>query len=573
MRYKKLIDPQTQQPYLEVDLCDTQLLRNPLLNKGMAFTRKERETFNLLALLPPAESSLHEQCLRSYETFRNKTNDLQRYVYLRDLQDSNETLFYALLSSHIEEMLPIVYTPTVGEGCQQFSHIYRHPRGLYLAYPYADQLDAILASPRFDLVKAIVVSDGERILGLGDQGAGGMGIPIGKLSLYTACAGLHPAETLPILLDTGTNNSVLLSDPLYIGWRHERIRGEEYDTFIDRFVTAIKKRFPQVLLQWEDFAKQNANRILDRYKNELCTFNDDVQGTAAVAAGTLLSALHLTRVPLGDQRIVIFGAGSAGCGIASLLVSIMVESGVEKKKAYESIYLIDSKGLLVEGATHILPFQAPFLQAKQKVAHWKRSHLNSLGLLDVVTHVKPTVLLGVSGQGQAFTEEIVKTMAAGVERPIIFPLSNPTDKSEATPHDLLAWTNDKAIVSAGSPFANVLRKGQSMRVDQTNNCYIFPGMGLGIVACAATRVTEKMFMLAAQVLAAHSPARLDPEANLLPSLPQVREVSRHVAIAVAKEAITQGLSPLSNTDNIEALIDQHIWTPEYWPYKKPLRSN
>lgn len=565
MHYKKLIDPKTKKPYFETTLRDYQLLRSPMLNKGMAFSNTERETFNLLGLLPPTESTLHEQCLRSYETFRNKANNLQRYVYLRDLQDSNETLFYALLTQHIEEMLPIVYTPTVGEGCQQFSHIYRHARGVYLAYPYKDQLDKILANPRFDYAKAIVVSDGERILGLGDQGAGGMGIPIGKLSLYTACAGLHPAETLPILLDTGTNNQDLLDDPLYIGWRHERVRGQEYDDFIDKFVQAVKKRFPQILLQWEDFAKQNASRILERYRNQLCTFNDDIQGTAAVAVGTILAALHVTKKTLQEQRIVIFGAGSAGCGIASLLASAMQNEGMTSEQAHSAIYLIDRSGLLLEGA-NVLPFQTPFLQARAPIANWTLIQPNAVSLLDVIRNVKPTILLGVSGQGQAFTEEMVRAMAEGVERPIIFPLSNPTNKSEATPHELMAWTQDKAIVSTGTAFGNILRNGVSFRVDQTNNCYIFPGMGLGLVAAQATRVTDEMFMIAAKVLADCSPAKLDPNANLLPSLPEVRNVSRRVAIAIAQEAIKQGLSPLSPKENIEALIDSTIWTPEYWPY-------
>jgi len=567
MHFKKLKDPQTQKPVIEVNISDYQLLRSPLLNKGMAFSHAERETFNLLGLLPPAESTLHEQCLRSYETFHSKANDLQRYVYLRDLQDSNETLFYALLNKHLEEMLPIVYTPTVGAGCQQFSHIYRHARGLYLAYPYLNELDRILANPRFDYVKAIVVSDGERILGLGDQGAGGMGIPIGKLSLYTACAGIFPAYTLPVLLDTGTNNQALLEDPLYIGWRHTRVRGQDYDDFIDKFVHAVKKRFPHVLLQWEDFAKQNANRILDHYRDTLCTFNDDIQGTAAVAVGTILAALHVTQKSLGEQRIVIVGAGSAGCGIGSLIVTAMKEAGVSEKDAYGAIYLIDRKGLLMEGA-EVLPFQQPFLQARSKIAHWPLENPTAVTLMEVIQQVKPTILLGVSGQGQAFTENLVSAMAAHVERPIIFPLSNPTSSAEATPHDLMRWTNDKAIVSTGSPFSEVMREGVPFRVDQTNNSYIFPGLGLGLIVAQATRVTDNMFMLAAKALAACSPARLNPKANLLPPLTQVREISKRVALAVCKEAVAQGLSSLPPHTDFEALIQDEMWTPDYFPYKK-----
>lgn len=567
MHFKQLKDPKTQENYLEVNLSDYRLLRSSLLNKGMAFPRGERETFNLLGLLPPAEITLEEQCARSYEAFHSKANNLQRYIYLRDLQDSNETLFYALLCKHLEEMMPIVYTPTVGEGCQQYSHIYRQPRGLYLAYPYLDHLDDILANPRFDYVKAIVVSDGERILGLGDQGAGGMGIPIGKLSLYTACAGIHPSQTLPILLDTGTNNQELLNDPLYIGWRHERIRGDDYDHFVEQFVRAVQRRFPNVLLQWEDFAKQNASRILETYRDQLCTFNDDIQGTAAVAVGTILAAIHVTKVPLTEQRVVIVGAGSAGGGIGSLIVSAMHAAGLSEEKARQAVFLLDRKGVLMEGAA-ALPFQVPFLKPKRMIEKWQLANPDSMTLLEVIKNVKPTILIGVSGQAQAFTQEVVETMASFVERPIIFPLSNPTSNSEATPHDLLAWTQDRAIVSTGSPFGDVLRHGNAFRVDQTNNCYIFPGIGLGLVAAKATRVTDNMFMIAAKVLADCSPAKIDPNANLLPPLNQVRDVSYKVAIAVAKEARAAGLSGLSDADDIESLVKETMWAPEYYPYRK-----
>src|SRR3989338_5468196 len=411
MYYQKKTDAQGN-AYLEVAVSEFSLVGNPVLNKGMGFTEEERAAFDLYGLVPPRLATLEEQSNRSYEAFSNKKSDLEKYLYLRDLQDSNETLFYHLLLTNVEEMMPIVYTPTVGLGCQRFSHIYRRPRGLFLAYPYRQHLEKVLANPRFNTVKTIVVTDGERILGLGDQGAGGMGIPIGKLSLYTACAGIHPAQTLPILLDTGTNNEELRTDPLYIGWRHERIRGEDYDNFIECFVNSVKKRYPHVLLQWEDFAKQNANRILERYKDELCTFNDDIQGTAAIAVGTILAALHITKIPLSQQRIVIFGAGGAGCGIAKLFVSTLIAQGIKGEEAYRSVYLIDRSGLMMEGVPHALPFQIPFLKPRAMIENWKLKDPSKISLLDTILNAKPSILLGVSGQGGVFTEEIIKAMAA-----------------------------------------------------------------------------------------------------------------------------------------------------------------
>jgi malate dehydrogenase (oxaloacetate-decarboxylating) len=555
-------------PYLQIALSDYALMTNPLLNKGMSFTMEEREAFGLLGLLPPHVSDIETQRERSYLAFKNKSSDLDKYSYLRDLQDSNETLFYNLIIKHIEELMPYVYTPYVGLGCQRFSHVYRRPRGIFIAYPYRHQIDKILANPRYDNVKAIVVSDGERILGLGDQGAGGMGIPIGKLSLYTACAGIYPASTLPILLDSGTNNRELRDDPLYIGWRNERIRGKEYDNFIDTFVQAIKKRFPHVLLQWEDFAQQNANPILERYRDDLCTFNDDIQGTAAIAAGTLFAAIQVTGTRLRDQRIVVAGAGSAGCGISSLLKKAMMDDGLSEAEARSRFFLIDKQGLLLEDTPGLQAFQLPFTQSGNVVANWKCDSNNSITLKDTVSNVHPTLLIGVSGQPAIFTEEIVRAMAARVERPIIFPLSNPTSRCEAFPEDLLRWTDDRAIIGTGSPFPNIDRNGKSHRIDQTNNCYIFPGMGLGLIAVGAKRITENMFMAAAKAVAETSPARLDKNANLLAPLAEIRSVSLKVAIAVAKEAISAGLAEAAPTDDLEMHIRNYMWVPEYLPYRK-----
>lgn len=565
--YKKT--DQNNQDYLEVSLEGYALINNPLLNKGMGFSEKERRDFNLEGLIPPRIASLDEQVDRSYEAFLSKDKDIEKYIYLRDLQNSNEILFYQLLTSHMTEMLPIVYTPVVGEGCQRFSQIYRRPRGLFISYPDMHRIDHILANPVFDQVRAIVVSDGERILGLGDQGAGGMGIPIGKLALYTACAGVHPAATLPILLDVGTNNKELLDNPLYIGWKHERIRGQEYDAFVDAFVTAVKKRFPKVLLQWEDFAQQNANPILQRYRDQLLTFNDDIQGTAAIATGTLLAALQVTKASLKDHRIAVLGGGSAGCGISSLLVEAMMLEGLTETEALSRFYLIDRNGLLTEGTPGLMPFQEKFCQSKTNVIHWNCADSNHITLMDVVKNAHPTVLIGVSGQAGAFSEAIVREMASHVKIPVIFPLSNPTSCSEAIPEDLIAWTDNRAVIGTGSPFPPVMRNGVSTRVDQTNNAYIFPGMGLGLIAIEATRVTDKMFMVAAKALAACSPNLQDPSANLLPPLDTIREISFKVALAVAKEAVTEGLAPFKSDEQIEKMVQDQLWEPIYLPYQKP----
>jgi malate dehydrogenase (oxaloacetate-decarboxylating) len=540
-----------------------ELLTNPLLNKGTAFTEKERDLFGLHGLLPPSIGNLEDQIERRLAVLRDFETDIERYAFLRDLQDTNETLFFALVSRNIEEFLPIVYTPVVGQGCEMFSRLYRKPRGLFLSYPNRHRIREILASERFDGVRAIVVTDGDRILGLGDQGAGGMGIPIGKLALYTACGGLHPASTMPIVLDVGTDNAERLADPLYVGWRHARVRGAEYDEFVEEFVSAVMDRWPDVLLQWEDFAKANATPLLERYRDRLCTFNDDVQGTAAVATGTLLSAINVTGTPLAEQRIVIFGAGSAGCGIASLLHQAIVGEGVSPEEAARKFFLVDREGLLVHGMGGIEKFQEPFLQDKEATAAWTLADRPTVTLLDVVTNARPTVLIGVSGQPSAFSEEIVKAMCAAAERPVIFPLSNPTSRAEATPKDVSDWSEGKAVVGTGSPFAPIVRDGVTRKVDQTNNSYIFPGVGLGAISVNATRVSDKMMMAAAMALASMSPARSDPNANLLPPVTELRAVSRAVAIAVASQAIEDGFAPGVNVADVGRLVDAHVWSPEY----------
>jgi malate dehydrogenase (oxaloacetate-decarboxylating) len=553
---------------IETELEGTALLTNPMLNKGTAFTDEERTAFALHGLLPPHIGTLEVQADRRLQAVRKLGSDLDRYVFLRGLQDANETLFYALLTQNLEEMLPLVYTPTVGEGCQTFSHYWHYPRGLFLSWPHRDCIKEILAHPRFDKVEAIVVSDGERILGLGDQGAGGMGIPIGKLSLYTACAGLHPSTTLPILLDVGTDNGERLADPVYIGWRHPRVRGQDYDDFVESFVGAVLERWPHVLLQWEDFARANAGRMLQRYRDRLCTFNDDIQGTAAVAAGTLLAAVKVTRQPVTEQRIVIVGAGSAGIGIANLLLRVMVDAGLPEAEARRRFYAIDRDGLLVAGMSGILDFQQPFVQAAAAVAEWSRENPGKTGLSDVISNAKPTVLIGVSGQPGIFSEEVIRKMASAVERPVIFPLSNPTSRSEATPQDLMAWTDGRAVIGTGSPFPPVVRDGKPFIMDQTNNAYVFPGIGLGVLGVRARHVTDGMFVAAAKVLADVSPAATDPKAHLLPPVAELREVGVAVANAVARQARTEGQCEPFKDEELARLIERKMWEPVYQPYRR-----
>jgi len=506
------------------------------------------------------------------DALRALQSDFERYVFLRGLQDANETLFYALVTRNLAETLPLVYTPTVGEGCQRFSRIWSKPRGLFLSWPHRNRIKDILAHPRFDKIEAIVVSDGERILGLGDQGAGGMGIPIGKLSLYTACAGLHPTTTLPILLDTGTDNSERLADPLYIGWRHERIRGQDYDDFVEAFVAAVDARWPHVLLQFEDFARSNAARLLERYRDRLCTFNDDIQGTAAVAAGALLAAVRVTGVPLREQRVVIVGAGSAGCGIGALILREMIAAGVSEAEARRRFFAVDRDGLLVQGMPGLLGFQQPFVQPASAFANWSREHPDRIGLFDVVANAKPTVLIGVSGQPGIFTERIVRAMAGGVAQPVIFPLSNPVSRCEATPQDLQTWSEGRAVIGTGSPFPPITRNGKPCTVDQTNNAYVFPGVGLGALAVGARRVSDGMFKAAAGALADVSPAKLDPAANLLPCVADLRSVGVAVAKAVAKAARSEGLCEPLDDVAITRSIAAKMWTPDYRPYRLRRRA-
>lgn len=539
-------------------------LRDPLLNRGTAFTEEERDRYELHGLIPACVETLEIQLDRALKAFEAKTTDLERYIYLRRLQDDNETLFYALVTSNLERMMPVIYTPVVGEACQHYSTIYRSPRGLYISYPNRDRIEEMLDNSPIDDVKAIVVTDGERILGFGDLGAGGMGIPIGKLSLYTACGGINPANTLPIMLDSGTNNQALLNNPLYIGWDHPRVTGPEYDRFIEGFVAAVQRRFPGALLQWEDFAKANATKILERYRDKVCSFNDDIQGTAAVTTGSLMAAVSASGTRFKDQVVAILGGGSAGCGIGEQVVKAMMADGLSEADARNRIYLVDRDGLLRdEKRSGYLDFQERFVHSADSLKEWRHGSDAPFGLRDVVRNAKPTILIGVCGQPNQFTKDIVQEMSAYCARPIVFPLSNPTSCAEAHPADVLAWSGGKAIVATGSPFAPVEMDGREIPISQCNNSYIFPGLGLGVIASGATRVTDGMLMAAANALGAASPMKQDQDAPLLPPLRDIVKLSKQIALEVGKAAQAEGVAPKLGEPELRALIEERFWKPVY----------
>ena len=539
------------------------LLDRAVLNKGTAFSDEERTAFGLHGLLPPHIETLDEQAVRAYEAFQRKTDDLERHIYLRALQDTNEVLFYRLLLDHIEEMTPLVYTPTVAQACELFSHIYRRPRGLFISYPLRGSIPELLQSRPNKDVDVIVVTDGERILGIGDQGAGGLGIPIGKLSLYTLIGGIHPARTLPIVLDVGTNNQERLNDPEYLGWRHQRITGQQYFDFVDQFVQAVKQELPNTCLQWEDFAAPHARPILQRYRDQLLTFNDDIQGTSAVALGAILGAVNVTGKSLKDQHVVMFGAGSAGIGVADGLRESMKGEGLSEQEARSRFWAIDSDGLLHAGRNDLTPEQRVYAQPESRVSAWPRTSNGHIGLADVVGKISATVLIGLSTVGGAFSEPVVREMARKAERPIIFPLSNPTTRSEAKAEDLIHWTDGRALVATGSPSPPVSYGARKIPIAQCNNVYIFPAIGLGVVASGARRVTEPMMLAAARVLGANSPALKDSSASVLPPLTEVRRVAAEIAFAVGVEAQKNGVAPKINEDELRRRTAQTQWTPAY----------
>ena len=543
------------------------LLATPLLNKGSAFSAEERSSFNLEGLLPESTETIQEQVERAYQQYKCFESDMDKHIYLRNIQDTNETLYYRLVQNHISEMMPIIYTPTVGAACENFSNIYRRGRGLFISYPNRDRIDDLLNNAANHNVKVIVVTDGERILGLGDQGIGGMGIPIGKLSLYTACGGISPAYTLPIVLDVGTNNPQRLADPMYMGWRHPRITGAEYDAFVEEFIQAVQRRWPDALIQFEDFAQKNAMPLLERYKDRVCCFNDDIQGTAAVTVGSLLAACKAADTQLSKQRITFLGAGSAGCGIAEAIIAQMVSEGISDEQARSQVYMVDRWGLLQEGMPNLLNFQQCLVQKHSNTKEWENEG-NGFSLLDVMRNAKPTVLIGVSGAPGLFSQEIIEEMHKHCKRPIIFPLSNPTSRVEATPNDIIRWTNGEALVATGSPFETVVHKGRTYPIAQCNNSYIFPGIGLGVLAVNAKRVTDEMLMESSRALATCSPLAINGHGALLPPLEEIHSVSKKIAFAVAKKAIEQGVALEITDEALNVAIEQSFWQPVYRRYKR-----
>jgi len=538
------------------------ILEDSVRNRGTAFTEEQRSRLGLRGLLPSTVETLEQQVARAYAAFRDQATDIAAHINLRALQDLNETLFYRLLTEHVEETLPIVYTPTVGLACQRFSEIYRRPRGLFISYPDRDHIGEILQNRPRPNIDVIVVTDGQRILGLGDQGVGGMGIPIGKLSLYTALGGIAPERTLPIVLDVGTDNAELLDDPMYLGWRHRRITGDEYFTFVDQFVQAIQAELPDVLLQWEDFATPHALPILDRYRDRLLTFNDDIQGTAAVALAALTAGVTAIGSRMAAQKIVMLGAGSAGIGVCEQIVRAMVADGLSEADARARIYVVDIAGLVTSDRTDLDPAQRRLAQPPGAVPSPVADRQPSL--LDVVKAVGPTALIGLSTATGAFTEEVVRSMTEQVARPIIMPLSNPTSRSEARPQDLADWTQGRALVATGSPFPPMRIDGdRDMPVAQCNNVYIFPGIGLAVTAVRATRVTDSMMTVAAAAVARAAPIHDDPRGALLPARGDLADTATAVARVVAKAAVVDGVAPKLTDEEIDQAISTTRWTPEY----------
>jgi malate dehydrogenase (oxaloacetate-decarboxylating) len=551
---------------IETELSGKDLMSNPVLNKGTAFNYEERIRFDLHGLLPPVIETLEQQCVRAYDAYTRKGDDLERHIFLRALQDTNETLFYALLYHHIAEMAPIIYTPVVAQGCINFSHIYRRPRGLFLSYPLADMMDEIIENRPYSDVDVIVVTDGERVLGIGDQGAGGMGIPIGKLSLYTLIGGIDPQRTLPILLDVGTNNADRLNDPEYVGWRHERITGQAYLDFVDKFVTCIKRKLPNVLLQWEDFAKPHARPILDRYRDSLCTFNDDIQGTAAVTLGALYKAMKVTKKKFSDQQVVILGAGSAGTGIAEYILEAMVTEGMDEMEARKHFFLLDSKGLLHTARANLTPVQQKFAQSFELVSGWRVNN-GQIRLVEVIKNISATILIGVSSQPGQFTAPIIKDMAGKVERPIVFPLSNPYDRAEAVPEDLIHWTDGRALIATGTEFPPVSLKGRIFKIAQCNNFYIFPAIGLAVRASDARRVTDRMMVAAAEALGNFSRDNVNSDTQLLPPIESMRDVAIQIAVMVGLQAQQDGVAQVISEQDLRERVQQRFWIPQYLSYK------
>jgi len=545
-----------------INLRGSAVLGSPTINRGTAFTLEEREALGLTGLLPTGVSTLESQLRRVYAQYLEQANDLRKWVYLANLRDRNEVLFYRLLTEHIPEMLPVVYTPTVGLAIERFSQEFRRTRGIYLSVDHPEDVETAFRNTGLgpEDLDLLVATDSEGILGIGDQGVGGIEISIGKLACYTAAAGIHPRRVLPVVLDMGTDNLKLLNDDLYLGARHARVRDQRYDDLIDAYVTAVTKLFPNAMLHWEDFGSTNARRILDRYADQVCTFNDDMQGTAAIVLAAVLSAIRAAGTRLRDQRIIIYGAGTAGLGIADMMRDQMVREGLSVAEATGRFYAMGSRGLLTEDMPSLLDFQQPYARSGAEVAGWRKGD-RGIGLAEVVSRAHPTILIGTSTHSGAFTEPIVREMASHVKRPIILPLSNPTSKAEALPVDLIEWTEGRVLCATGSPFAPVPHGGRNYEIAQANNALVFPGLGLGVVVAKASRISDRMIAAAADAVAQMSDAT-KPGASLLPSMTQLRTVSAAVGAAVATAAADEGLAQAELPNLIQQVHDA-MWRPEY----------
>lgn len=565
--FKRQYDPKTEQQYLETSIYGKLLLSVPQLNKGTAFTMQERLDFGLIGKLPSHIETLDEQVERAYKQCTNYNSRLQQNIYLNNLHDKNQTVFYKLASEHLQEILPTIYTPTVGDAVISFSRKYRQARGMYLSYPEREHLEHVLDNRSNPNVEIVVITDGEAVLGIGDQGIGGMDIPIAKLMVYSLCGGMNPNRGMPMVIDVGTDNEELLNDPDYLGWKHKRLRGKEYEDFVDEVVQTIRKKLPDAYIHWEDFGTDNARYLLERYQDQFCTFNDDIQGTGATTLAAILAGTKALKQRLSDQRIIIFGAGAAGCGIADQIKLGLMADGLSEVEAKQRLWLVDRYGLIINSMSDLRKCQTPYARCSEEISSWTTNDSSKISLLDTVNNVKPTILIGCSAQGGSFNKEIVETMASTTQHPIIMPLSNPNSCSEAEPEELIEWTKGKALIATGSPFADVEYQGNTIEIAQCNNYRIFPGIGLGVIACKARRLTDSMLLIASDALAESASVLNDLHAPLLPGVDQTEAVAKRIAYAIGMQAIKEGHSDVEPA-KLKQLIEDTFWQPKYLPYRR-----